>query len=187
MKTKNIIRLCILAGAVLAAAIIILISAGVFKFMSNGYNVYFDYNDYIKREMFLDDEVSVTNGKAVFESVSAFDKNVTITQDVVMDCKTENGKTTVTLTIKNSVTLVSGTFFTCVPIEKHGTTLNKENFADIRQTKVSVNSGENVYDLTLESAIFNKRSQTFIYSYDGELSVDKITLTGFYLTQFNKR
>lgn len=189
MKKRNIIRLSLCLVAVIGVFVVVGLSSGLFAFWANGYDSYFDSQNYVRRAIIVKPEYSehvLTESKTItFSSVSAFDvqKAVSADADVFIDREASS----VTVTVKNKGTFSYSAIFSCLTPEKSGTSNGTPEEDSRVATTVYFIKGDEKYECTLSAYEFTKKQSVYVFTAQTPDGFDKVLISGIMVSEFKRR
>lgn len=167
-KKKSILRRLIFAGAALfVAAVIIFIASGFAKYI-------FDFDGYVRSlipKNYALEDITLKAGETKTEG----DFSLSLT-----DVKSENGKTTITFTLKGTESFSSGTIVRTTAIRSK---------ADSYAAEIYLFDGENSYLMSCESSSVYRARATYVYSFSGEYPASSLTVVfkKLVVTEYSKK
>ncbi len=188
MERKYKIRI-VFAAVVLAAALLFVgIISGFFGYLFRGYKAFFKKDVYTVRQVYVPNEykVSVSDDSFTVETTSLF-SNQKIMVDVVVAVEEKNGEKQITLTFKNDYSIAGGVLLSGLCLED---ARRKDNapFDDLkRTTEVFLLDGDRKTQCELSSYTAKRKTVKMCYTVSGDVKVDKIFVSGFWLTESERK
>lgn len=184
MERKFKIKIIVTAVAVLAAIVFVGIISGFFAYLFSGYKAFFKRDAYTVRQVYVPNEyeVSLSDGSFTVETTSLF-SNKKIKGNVVVSLDEKKGKKQITLTFKNDYSISGGALLSGLCLED-ARGKGVAPFDDLkRTTEVFLLDGDNKTQCVLSSYTAKRKSVKMCYTVSGDVKVDKILVSGFWLTE----
>lgn len=184
MERKFKIKIIVAAGVLLAAIVFVGVISGFFAYLFKGYRAFFIREAYTVRQVYVPNEyeVSVSDGSFTVETTSLFN-NKKINDDVVVAVEEKNGEKQITLTFKNNYSISGGALLSGLCLED-ARRKGKAPFDDLkRTTEVFLLDGDKKTQCELSSYTAKRNTVKMRYTVDGDVKVDKILVSGFWLTE----
>lgn len=188
MERKFKIKIIVTAIAVLAAIMFVGIINGFFAYLFTGYKAFFIRDVYIVRNVYVSSEykVSLSDGSFTVETKSLF-SNKKIKGDVVVSLDEKNGEKQITLTFKNDYSISGGTLLSGLYLED-ARRKGVAPFDDLkRTTEIFLLDGDKKTQCELSSYTAKRKTVKMCYTVSGDVKVDKILVSGFWLTESKLR
>lgn len=210
MKKKNLLRIILCSVAVVAALVVLGFSTGVFSFWKNGYDDFFDGENYRKAQIVLSEDYFIDASAKDFSlnAVSVFGENEKISAKVgVTVVKTDAGYE-ITFTFNHDYGFSGGVLYSATNLKKRGETYLAHDDETLGTACLSadssgvIGSGGSarkeatvklyannilVSECTLVKCEFSRRKSVAIYVTDYRETFDKICISDVTATQFQLR
>lgn len=195
MERKHKIRIIVLVVALVAAAVILGISTGLFNYVFNGSNVFFDTSMYVKRQVFVYNEAEISTDETyvLLKTKSSF-YGSDVSCDMYVETDFSDDVYTVKLTFSQSYSFSGGAIFSVVQPQAFVTEVSEVTTTPTPSTKVALSDGTDTATMNLTAYGFYRNYSEAVYTLakdniPSELlqNLKNIVITDFYLTEYTRR